>query len=77
LKQKQVRRSTRRDRRRCCEELAIQAEKAATNVDCRTVYKIIKELSNRAITAQNFVRAQDGELFTSHSEYLFYRRIQC
>jgi hypothetical protein len=68
LKQKQVQRSVRRDRRRYLAELATQAETAATNGDSGTVYKITKTLSGRSTTTQHPVKRQDGTLLTTPEE---------
>jgi hypothetical protein len=68
LKQKEVQRSVRRDRRRYVGGLVTQAEQAAKNGDSRTVFKITKKLSNRDGITQHPVRRQNGTLLDNPEE---------
>ena len=68
MKDKEVKRSARRDKRVFVEELANEAETAAAIGDLNTVYKITKQLSGRNNTCNKLVKDKQGKQLTTEKE---------
>ena len=69
-KNKEVKRSTRRDKRSHVEKLARSAEEAAFVVDLGEVYKITKELVNANTKADPPVLDLNGNILSTDEEKL-------
>ncbi|KAI8514548.1 hypothetical protein Bbelb_071390 [Branchiostoma belcheri] len=67
-KDKQVKRSARRDKRAYIEELASEAERAATRGELSTVYRITKTLSNQNSVCSVPIKDKQGKLLTNEKE---------
>lgn len=68
IKDKEVKRSARRDKKAFVEELAGEAEMAAAKGELSTVYKITKQLSGQSNTYTKPVKDKQGELITTERE---------
>ena len=69
-KQKEVKKSIRRDKRNHVKTLAKEAEVAASRGDSRTVYKISKELCGKGLATEHPVKDADGRLLHGDQEQL-------
>ncbi|XP_035677191.1 uncharacterized protein LOC118416215 [Branchiostoma floridae] len=67
-KDKQVKRSARRDKRAFVEDLATEAEQAATRGELSTVYRITKKLCNQSSASSVPIKDKQGKLLTSERE---------
>jgi len=65
---KEVRRSTRKDRRNLVNDLARQAEEAAGNADSKELYSITRALAGAQTILDRPVRANSGEVLTDQEE---------
>ena len=68
IKDKEVKRNARRDKRVFVEKLANEAETAAAKGDLNTVYKITKQLSGRNNTCNKPIKNKHGKLLTTERE---------
>jgi len=68
--QKEVRRSTRQDKRNTIDQLATKAQEAAAKNDTRTLYDITRKLSGRKTNNDKPVRGLDGETLTKPADQL-------
>ena len=68
IKDKEVKRNARRDKRGFVEKLANEAETAAAKGNLNTVYKITKQLSGRNNTCNKPVKDKHGKLLTTERE---------
>ena len=65
---KEVKRRTRADKRKCIENLASQAEEAAALNEQGTVYKVTKIITSKCHTTNVLVEVKSGILLTSEGE---------
>ena len=68
FKDREVKKSSRKDKRHFIEELACKAELAASREELSTVYKITKQLCGNYTSHSPPVRAKDGSPLTSEQE---------
>ena len=69
-KQKEAKKSIRRDKRNHAEAVAKEAEVVASRGDYRTVYKISKELCGKGLATEHPVKDADGHLIHGDQEQL-------
>ena len=70
-KQKEIKRSCRKDKTDCMDQMAIEAQEAAKRGDMRILYGISKKLTGRAYLNPNKpIKAFDGAIITKTSEQL-------
>ena len=65
---KQVKNQTRKDKQKWLENKSQEAQKAANRNDSRTVYKIIKELTNNTTKRQLPIKSREGNTISSEKE---------
>ena len=68
--EKEVKRSTRRDKRRYIEDLATQAEKAAAMHNSRELYRLTKQMAGKATSCDAPVKDKRGKVLTTEDSQL-------
>ena len=69
-KDKEVKASVRRDKRRFLDEKAEEAEEAARNFDSRTLFQISKELGGKKFNSVGQVKKKDGQIAVTEEEQM-------
>ena len=67
-KDREVKRSARRDKRKFLDDLADEAEDAAKKGNSSKVYKITKKLCNKNISTSKPIRGKNGDIITGEKE---------